>query len=436
MIGIIVAVILLLWPPTSSVGATGISLPFFADIYILIVPLFFIPQVMFIITSSSNAVNLTDGLDGLAAGLTAIAAVTFGAFAYIVGNRPLGLPGAVLSARLGGAGDLLRCAGRRHTRLSLVQCIPPKSSWVTPARWRSVAHWAQLHFCSSRISHGHRGRRLRRRGAVRDGAGRLVQDHGARLGKATPAANGAAASPFRRRVTGPSKIVRFWFSVCSARWPCDAEDPMSTMLVGILGMARSGRGGWLALKQGHRVYVSDSGDTASLRETARSLEQIGAEVELGGHSIERLSMASSSSDQDRRLPQCCVIRCDVGLRCSARVCVLVSGCPSDRRHRNQRQGTTTALISHLIRARRAGSTRGRQHWRRVVEMALLDDQPDWVVVEAEFVSAGRDRALHAAHQQSQPGSGSSRPVRLRRVVLCERQTVSQRQSVQRLGPER
>src|SRR5688572_6274130 len=53
MIGIIVAVILLLWPPASSVGATGTSLPFFADIYILIVPLFFIPWVMFIITGSS-----------------------------------------------------------------------------------------------------------------------------------------------------------------------------------------------------------------------------------------------------------------------------------------------------------------------------------------------------------------------------------------------
>ena len=114
MIGIIVSIVLLLWPPASSVGVTGTSLPFFADIYILIVPLFFIPWVMFIITGSSNAVNLTDGLDGLAAGLTAIAAVTFGVFAYIVGNRNLSdylglfyLPGseelAIFCVALGGA---------------------------------------------------------------------------------------------------------------------------------------------------------------------------------------------------------------------------------------------------------------------------------------------------------------------------------------------
>ncbi|HWJ07728.1 MAG TPA: phospho-N-acetylmuramoyl-pentapeptide-transferase [Nocardioides sp.] len=39
-----------------------------------------------VITGTSNAVNLTDGLDGLAAGLTAIAAATFAVFAYIIGR--------------------------------------------------------------------------------------------------------------------------------------------------------------------------------------------------------------------------------------------------------------------------------------------------------------------------------------------------------------
>jgi phospho-N-acetylmuramoyl-pentapeptide-transferase len=89
MIGIIVGLLLLMWPPASSVGVTGTSLPFFADVYLYILPVFFIPWVMFIITGTSNAVNLTDGLDGLAAGLTAIAAATFGIFSYIVGNSLL-----------------------------------------------------------------------------------------------------------------------------------------------------------------------------------------------------------------------------------------------------------------------------------------------------------------------------------------------------------
>jgi phospho-N-acetylmuramoyl-pentapeptide-transferase len=39
-----------------------------------------------VIVGSSNAVNLTDGLDGLAAGLSAIAAGTFGVFAYVIGR--------------------------------------------------------------------------------------------------------------------------------------------------------------------------------------------------------------------------------------------------------------------------------------------------------------------------------------------------------------
>jgi phospho-N-acetylmuramoyl-pentapeptide-transferase len=46
----------------------------------------YVPFVTFILTGVSNAVNLTDGLDGLAAGLTAISAATFALFAYAIGN--------------------------------------------------------------------------------------------------------------------------------------------------------------------------------------------------------------------------------------------------------------------------------------------------------------------------------------------------------------
>ena len=41
---------------------------------------------IFIVTAVSNGVNLTDGLDGLAAGTTAIAAVVLAIFAYVSGN--------------------------------------------------------------------------------------------------------------------------------------------------------------------------------------------------------------------------------------------------------------------------------------------------------------------------------------------------------------
>jgi phospho-N-acetylmuramoyl-pentapeptide-transferase len=46
----------------------------------------FIPIVIFIITAVSNGANLTDGIDGLAAGSSAIIVLTLGVFAWVSGN--------------------------------------------------------------------------------------------------------------------------------------------------------------------------------------------------------------------------------------------------------------------------------------------------------------------------------------------------------------
>jgi len=48
--------------------------------------LVFIPIVIFIVTAVSNGANLTDGLDGLATGTSAIIGVTLAVFAYVSGN--------------------------------------------------------------------------------------------------------------------------------------------------------------------------------------------------------------------------------------------------------------------------------------------------------------------------------------------------------------
>ena len=48
--------------------------------------LIFIPIVIFIITAVSNGANLTDGIDGLAAGTSAIIVLTLGVFAWVSGN--------------------------------------------------------------------------------------------------------------------------------------------------------------------------------------------------------------------------------------------------------------------------------------------------------------------------------------------------------------
>ena len=48
--------------------------------------LVFIPIVMLIVTAVSNGANITDGLDGLTTGTSAIIGVTLGVFAYVSGN--------------------------------------------------------------------------------------------------------------------------------------------------------------------------------------------------------------------------------------------------------------------------------------------------------------------------------------------------------------
>ncbi|MGB9742198.1 MAG: phospho-N-acetylmuramoyl-pentapeptide-transferase [candidate division WOR-3 bacterium] len=46
----------------------------------------YIPMVMFVLVGSSNAVNLSDGLDGLAPGLLAVALASYTALCYVAGN--------------------------------------------------------------------------------------------------------------------------------------------------------------------------------------------------------------------------------------------------------------------------------------------------------------------------------------------------------------
>jgi len=73
--------------PLSTLPGASTTLPFYK--YILIEPAFawlYVLFVTFVLTGTSNAVNITDGLDGLAAGLTAIAVLTLALFAYVIGR--------------------------------------------------------------------------------------------------------------------------------------------------------------------------------------------------------------------------------------------------------------------------------------------------------------------------------------------------------------
>jgi len=65
--------------------STGLALPFVKDV-LLNLGWFFWPFAIFVIVGASNAVNLTDGLDGLAIVPVMIAAGSFGLISYLVGN--------------------------------------------------------------------------------------------------------------------------------------------------------------------------------------------------------------------------------------------------------------------------------------------------------------------------------------------------------------
>ncbi|GGA69868.1 phospho-N-acetylmuramoyl-pentapeptide-transferase [Nitratireductor aestuarii] len=65
--------------------SSTLTFPFFKE-FLLNLGLFFIPFAAFVIVGAGNAVNLTDGLDGLAIVPVMVAAASFGVIAYLSGN--------------------------------------------------------------------------------------------------------------------------------------------------------------------------------------------------------------------------------------------------------------------------------------------------------------------------------------------------------------
>ena len=89
--GLLLSLILLKWPvvPPEVIPASGTTVPFLKFVVVVFAPWFYVAFVTAVSGFFSNAVNLTDGLDGLATGLTAIAAAAFAAFAYVFGRTDM-----------------------------------------------------------------------------------------------------------------------------------------------------------------------------------------------------------------------------------------------------------------------------------------------------------------------------------------------------------
>ncbi len=97
-------IILYLYPPFQ----TTLAIPFFKGL-LPDLGVFYIPFAVLVIVGASNAVNLTDGLDGLAIGPTIIASGTYLLFAYLAGNVRLSSYLQISSVQ--GAGELAVLCG-------------------------------------------------------------------------------------------------------------------------------------------------------------------------------------------------------------------------------------------------------------------------------------------------------------------------------------
>lgn len=83
-LGLLVGTYLYLFPGNEALKGF-ITIPFMKDMFIDL-GIFYIPFVMLVIMGASNAVNLTDGLDGLAIGNVSLAIAAYGAIAYVTGH--------------------------------------------------------------------------------------------------------------------------------------------------------------------------------------------------------------------------------------------------------------------------------------------------------------------------------------------------------------
>ncbi|WP_370298428.1 phospho-N-acetylmuramoyl-pentapeptide-transferase [Pontibacterium sp.] len=99
---------ILLYVSAQTPAETELIVPFFKDVMIDM-GIFFIVFTYFVIVGSSNAVNLTDGLDGLAIMPTVMVAAALGVFAYLTGN--VRFADYLLIPYVAGAGELIIICG-------------------------------------------------------------------------------------------------------------------------------------------------------------------------------------------------------------------------------------------------------------------------------------------------------------------------------------
>ena len=111
----------------------------------------YVPFAVFVLVSASNAVNLTDGLDGLAISIFTVAAGAFTALTYVSGHAAIAE--FLLIVRFPPAGELtIFCGALVGAGLGFLwyNSYPADVFMATSVRWRSAARWGRLRCSSSR----------------------------------------------------------------------------------------------------------------------------------------------------------------------------------------------------------------------------------------------------------------------------------------------
>jgi hypothetical protein len=203
VIGLAAAMVLAI--QTNLPAQTEFIVPFFKSIAYPLGVIGFIAMTYFVIVGTSNAVNLTDGLDGLAIMPTVMVGAALGIFAYVCRQRRV-----LEISRVPvhpGAGELtVFCAALAGAGLAFLwfNAYPAE---VFMGDVGALALGAALGNHRGDRAPGnralHHGRGVRRRDAVRDAAGGVIQAH-----RQAHLPNGAAAPPLTSSRAG--RRTRSW----------------------------------------------------------------------------------------------------------------------------------------------------------------------------------------------------------------------------------
>ncbi len=356
--------------------ATELTFPFFKDAVINL-GWFFVPVAAFVIVGAGNAVNLTDGLDGLAIVPVMIAAASFALIAYLAGNAVFAdylqihpvpgtgelavLCGALLGAGLGFLWFNAPPSGDLHGRHRVAGA-------GRPARRRRRRHQA-----GDRARH--RRRAVRAGGRVGHRAGRVVQaDRQARL------PHGADPSSFRgARLDGIADRDPLLDHRCrtGAGRPVESQAPMIPVFsfrnqnVAVFGLGESGKATALALIAGGAL-VAAFDDSAVSVDAASSAGVPVEDLRIADWQSFAALVLAPGVPLTHPKPAWPVVSAraagieiigDIELFCRERT-RNVPGAPFIAITGTNGKSTTTALIAHILSATGPRGRTRRQHWPR------------------------------------------------------------------------